>query len=367
MTKNIERISKNQLAFMIVLFEIGSTPLFLIGSKAKQDAWLAMSFAAVFGLLLVWLFLSIQQREPNHNLMGILKIYFGRILGSIVGLSYILYFSYESMRNVRDFGELMALTLLSRTPMTITMLIIVLIAAYGVYKGVEVVFRIGEVLLPVVIVSYSILILLLFLAKIVHFRMLAPVAENGLGPILKAAFPDIVSFPFGQMVIFLMFWRLSNENRIPVKASFGAYASVSVFVIFMSAINIAVLGPTLVGMSALPLLQSVQLISIARIFERMDVFVTILIYIGLFMKMIAFYLCAVLGLSQLTGKAYQHWVLPIGLIIFGTSFLEPNYTYHISLGFTFSLKIFTLFQIAIPVVLFITMLLTKKRVAGGTH
>lgn len=363
MTGSGERISNNQFAFMIVLFEIGSTPLFLVGGEAKQDAWLAMSFAAVFGLLLLLLFLYLQQKEPGSNLISMLKTGFGRMLGSIVGSAYILYFLYESMRNVRDFGELITLTLLSRTPMAIIMAIVVLIASYGVYKGVEVVFRLSEVLLPIVVVSYLFLVLLLIVSKVIHFRMLTPVLEDGLGPVLKAAFPEIVSFPFGQMVIFLMFWNLRSDNRIPVKATFAAYSTVALFLVSMNALNIAILGPTLAGMSALPFLQSVQLISIARIFERLDVIVTLLIYIGLFMKMTAFYLCAVLGFSQLTGTAYTRWVLPSGLAIFGASFLEPNYTYHISLGFTYSLNLFTVFQIAIPAVLLVAMIIRKAGMA----
>jgi spore germination protein KB len=361
MTGSEERISNNQFAFMIMLFEIGSTPLFLIGGKAKQDAWLAMSFAAVFGLLLILLFISLQQKEPGSNLIGMLKTGFGRMLGSLLGSAYVLYFLYESMRNVRDFGELITLTLLSRTPMTIIMAIVVLIASYGVYKGVEVIFRMSEVLMPVVLFSYLFLILLLIVSKVVHFRMLTPVLEDGFAPVLKAAFPEIVSFPFGQMVIFLMFWNLRSDKRIPVKASFAAYITVALFLVSMNALNIAILGPALAGKSALPFLQSVQLISIAPIFERLDVFVTLLIYIGLFIKMIAFYVCAVLGCSQLTGTAYLRWVLPAGLIIFGSSFLEPNYSYHISLGFTYSLNVFTVFQIAIPAVLFIALVLRRDR------
>ncbi|TMV51603.1 hypothetical protein FE783_07465 [Paenibacillus mesophilus] len=366
MTESGERISNNQFAFMIVLFEIGSTPLFLIGGEAKRDAWLAMSFAAVFGLLLVWLFISIQQKEPGSNLIGMLQIGFGRAFGSLLGSAYVLYFLYESMRNVRDFGELITSTLLSRTPMAIIMAIVVLIASYGVYKGVEVVFRISEVLLPIVVVCYCFLVLLLIVSKLIHFRLLAPVLEDGFSPVLKAAFPDIVSFPFGQMVIFLMFWNLRSDSRVPVKASFAAYCTVALFLVSMNAINIAILGPNLAGMSALPFLQSVQLISIARIFERLDVFVTLLIYIGLFMKMIAFYVCAVLGFSQLTGTAYSRWVLPVGLVLFGASFLEPNYSYHISLGFTYSLKAFTVFQIAIPAVLFLA-LIGRKRKTSRIH
>lgn len=45
------------------------------------------------------------------------------------------------MRNVRDLGELTAMTMLPRTPMAITMLVFVLLALYAIWKGAEVVFQ----------------------------------------------------------------------------------------------------------------------------------------------------------------------------------------------------------------------------------
>jgi len=361
MTMNTVRISTNQIAYMIILFEIGSTPLFFLGSKAKQDAWLAMAFAAVFGLLLLQLFIAIQRKEPGLNLTQMLILHYGRTIGTILGLLYVLYFSYESMRNVRDFGEFMSMSLLTRTPMIVTMMTVLIIGAYGVYKGIEVIFRISEILLPLVVLSYAFLLFLLLVANIVHFEKLAPIMENGPLPILKAAFPDIVSFPFGQTVVFLMLWSSNSEQTVPLKPYTAAYAAVALFLIFMNAIIIAILGSSLAAMSSLPFLQAVQLISIARVFERLDVFVSLLIYIGLFMKMILFYLCAVISLASMTSIAYQRWVWPVGLLILIAAFLEPNYTYHISIGFHVSLKLFPIFQILIPVILYATMMFKKRR------
>ena len=36
----MQQIGKSQLALLIILFLVGSTPLFELGIKAKQDAWL---------------------------------------------------------------------------------------------------------------------------------------------------------------------------------------------------------------------------------------------------------------------------------------------------------------------------------------
>ncbi|MCZ8512862.1 GerAB/ArcD/ProY family transporter [Paenibacillus filicis] len=350
-----ERISKHQLAMMIVLFEIGSTPLFMLGMKAKQDAWLAMSAAAIIGLLLLLLFLGLQKKERLLSLFGMLRKYFGRRFGSFLGWSYVVYFGYESMRNVRDFGELMNLSLLSETPKYAIMSIIVVISMYGLMKGLEVFFRLPEILVPLVFFSYAGLILLFAVAELVHFQRLSPVLEQGIGPVLQAAFPEIVSFPFGQMVIFLLFWRLVQESESIGKTTVCSYLSVAAFLIFMNALNLAVLGPALAGVSSFPFLQSVQLISVAEVFERMDVLMALLIFNGLLIKMMAFHLCAAMGIAELTSIPYQRWVIPVGLVIFATSFLEPSYTVHIWVGLVISVKIFTIFQIVIPVLLYTVM------------
>lgn len=39
-------ITKVQLFFLIMLFEIGSTTLFALGIKAKQDAWIVVLIAS---------------------------------------------------------------------------------------------------------------------------------------------------------------------------------------------------------------------------------------------------------------------------------------------------------------------------------
>ncbi|MEF3303416.1 hypothetical protein [Paenibacillus sp. GYB003] len=41
----------------------------------------------------------------------------------------------------------------------------------------------------------------------------------------------------------------------------------------------------------------------------------------------------------------------------------PDFSYHVSLGFTASLKWFTVFQIAIPVLLCVVMLVSKRKAA----
>lgn len=354
------QISKYQLFVMIVLFEIGSTPLFALGSSAKQDSWLAMLAAAVAGFFLLLLFIAIQRRAPDQDLMGLLKLCFGKWIGTCIGVSFAIYFAYESMRNVRDFGEISNLTLLSTTPKYVTMFIILLLAFYAIIMGVDTLFRVTEALLPMVVISYSFLILLISIAGLIHLDNVLPVLENGLIPVLKTAFPDIVSFPFGQTIIFFMIWHLFPDQFKLRKISLLSYTTVSLFLVAMNVLNVTVLGTTLVANSTLPFLQTVQLIEVGDVLERLDVMVTLLLFLGLFVKMTTFYWGAVYALTHLFPVIKKrYWLILIGTLIFITAFLEPNYTIHVWLGLTFSVKLYPLFQVVIPIVMFIAMLVRK--------
>ncbi len=354
---NKEQVSALQLSFMIMLFEIGSTPLFLLGAKAKQDSWLAMCTGAAAGLVLLMLLMWIQHHSRHNDLIGMLALHFGKIAGSAVGGTYSLYFAYQSMRNVRDLGELTALTLLPNSPMSVTMLIFVGTALYAIWKGTEVVFRLPEVLLPVVLSFYAVLVLLLGIMGSLDFNHLAPVFENGFKPIADAALPDIVSFPFGQMIVFLMLWSLWDKPGVPVKNTVAAYLLISIFLIFMNALNVAVLGSAIAGTSQLPFLKTVRTLSNLKFIERLDILVTIQLYIGLLVKMMLFYFCSVKAIAELTGKPAKWWVFPVGAAIYGASFLERDYTQHIAIGLGPSLKIDSVFQVAIPLLLAVSILL----------
>jgi spore germination protein KB len=355
-----EQISSLQIAFMIMLFEIGSTPLFLLGGTAKQDSWLAMCAGSIAGFLLLLLLMWIQHRSLGIDLIGMLTFHFGKMAGSLIGGSYGLYFAYQSMRNVRDLGELTAITMLPRTPMSITMLIFVLLALYAIWKGAEVIFRLPEVLLPIMLFFYFLLILLLGIMGSIDFTHLAPVMEGGLMPVVQAALPELVSFPFGQMIVFLMLWSLWEKPGVPVKYTVSAYLLISLFLIFMNALNVAVLGPSLAGSSQLPFLKTVRTLSNLKFVERLDILVTIQLFLGLLIKMMLFYFCSVKAIAELTGKPAKWWVFPVGAVIYGTSFLERDYTQHIAVGLGPSLKLDPVFQVAIPLLLAISILVRSR-------
>ncbi|MCA0757635.1 spore germination protein [Paenibacillus sp. N4] len=354
----MERISKHQLAAMIILFQIGSTPLFEIGIRTGQNAWIVVICNMLLGCLLLLMFLAIHRKEPDKNLNELFIHYFGTVAGKALALFYVLLFIYESMRNLRDFGDLTVLTILPRTPISLIMLVMVALSVYALKKGIEIFFRLAEFIVAGVLFFYLILIAMTFVSGLVHWKRLLPVMENGVRPILLES-SESLWFPFGQMMIFLIFWKYAADKAGVSKASLRAYFTAGFVILITSVINISVLGHQFTDISTVPLLQTVQLIQIADVFERFDTLVIMLFYAGIYMKATLWLLAAVLGLSQIFPVGYRTFLLPVGGVIYATAFLPPSWQAHLEFGETVATRFMMnpIFLGIIPAVLYAVMLL----------
>ncbi|WP_458126850.1 GerAB/ArcD/ProY family transporter [Paenibacillus sp. Z3-2] len=211
MDKTVARVSGLAIAFS--LFQVGSTTLFLLGATAKQDAWLAMTIGALAGFVLLMMYLSIHSLDPERDLFELLCHYWGKWIGKLGGLLFIGYFTYEASRTVRDIGELGTLTLLNRTPTEVVTLIALVVCADVVRFGPKVWFLLCHLFLILLAFGYGVILVLTPFTKLIHFEFLFPVLENGLTPVVNAAIPEIMSFPFGQTILFLVLFKIVTNKR----------------------------------------------------------------------------------------------------------------------------------------------------------
>ncbi|WP_438447841.1 GerAB/ArcD/ProY family transporter [Gorillibacterium sp. sgz5001074] len=355
------RISKRQLASMIILFEVGSSPLFLLASEAKQDAWIAVSMAMLAGLaLLRFVFLAIQKQEPDRNLVEISRRYMGPYLGYVFSGAFVLYFMYSSMRNVREFGDLTILYLLPGTPLGFIMFVLVFTTSYAVYKGVEVLFRVSEFLLPLVFLIYFLLFAAFAVTGLFKLERLLPVLNQDLLTIADAGLPEVISFPFGEVAVFLMFWKYSSDKKRLVSVSVLAYVLAGVFLVGTTVVLIAVLGP-LAGTGGIPMMLAASMIELSRVVERMDPLVVLLLYTGVIMKQTLYFFGAVLAVSTMTRIPWRRLVFPMGVMLYLSSFAFRSLMQHVWVGFKLNTKYhFPIFTILLPIVLWLVMRIRGK-------
>ncbi|MFD0674453.1 GerAB/ArcD/ProY family transporter [Cohnella sp. GCM10027633] len=365
----MEKISQSQLAALIIMFQIGSSPLFLLGSEAGQDAWIAVFFGMTAGLaLLVLLTLQIHRMEPDKDLIEIAKIYCGKYVGYALAVAYFIYFSYKSIRNIREFGDLMILYLLPSTPLAILLGCVLLVAGYAVWQGIEVFGRMTQVIVPVIIVIYAACFLMIYGTGLFDAHRLEPVFACGIKKAAAIALPEIVSFPFGEMVLFLMLWKYAAERGRTFRTTVVCYVGTGLFITLTNLFIIASLGP-LAQMSVVPFIQVMSQVQFAAVVERLDPIVAVLLFAGVFIKMTAYFFGAAIIGRHLVKVDRRHVVAGAGALLFVGSLLFRSYMQHIWFGFEKNLKLhFPIFQICIPLLLLFVMLIRSRlRASGAGH
>lgn len=367
----MERISQKQLAAMIILFEIGTTPLFLLAGDAKQDAWLSVLIALICGSVILYMItLSIQKLEPDKNLIEICLAYLGKPIGLAVSWIYVLFFLYGSVRNVRETGDLLNEYLLPESPLYFVSGIILLISVYAVFSGIEVCFRLAETLLPLIMAIYFLIMTMFILVGMVNVQELAPVLGNGIKPVISAALPEVISFPFGEMVVFLMFWKHTDNKPRAFSVTMKAYWAAGFFLVLTNALVICMLGPKLAGAGGIPLLLAAGMVRLARIVERIDPLVAILLFLGVQFKQTLFYLAGVMALAAIFKTSYKKMILPAGIAIYVPAMMFRSLMQHINVGFKWNVKYdYPVYEVVIPLILLVVMRIrtTVRRPEGGTQ
>ncbi|NJJ39178.1 GerAB/ArcD/ProY family transporter [Paenibacillus apii] len=357
-----EKISGWQLFSMIILFEIGTTVLFGLGMRAKQDEWLAILAAMLAGLALMRVYSKLCEYYPNRTLVQIIPEVVGKWIGYPLSLIYILNFAYESSRVLRDFGELIVQTILRETPILVIMAGFMLGVVYCLRGGIEVLGRLGEILFPVAFIALVTGWILIITSEIHHFEYIEPVFEkNGL-PILNAVFPFLLVFPFGQTLLFMMFANNLNPlSRFRKVGMAGILASGIIVSLNMMGL-ILIFGPLVLKETEFPLYTAIGMVDLGDFIMNLDAFAILMMVLGGFFKLGAFMYGAVVGTAQLFRlESYHSLLVPWGTIILALSFIiASTYSQHIYIGWNISIPyIFFPLYVIIPILLLIIAAIRK--------
>ncbi|MCL7748964.1 GerAB/ArcD/ProY family transporter [Halalkalibacter alkaliphilus] len=307
-------ISNIQLFILILIFEVGSTTLFALGIGAKQDAWIVILLATLIGLILLWVYTEFPNRYPDQNFSEILEDLLGKKLATPLLLLYGLYFFSQASHNFFEFGAMIKLTTLPETPLIVLLYLFMLVLIYILHLGFEVLGRTAEILTP-----YAILFLLLIYTFTVlsgEFEIieLQPVLADGIEPVI-AELHHVVAFPFGEMVVFLMFWHYAAKQQSIRLTAFLA-VGLSAFLLTISLIvMVVVLGPELAGKAEIPLLEVILVINIADIITNLDSVAVFIMFIGGFYKTALHFWAFCLTMTwAYKGKSPKRLLTIVGLI-----------------------------------------------------
>ncbi|QGU94842.1 GerAB/ArcD/ProY family transporter [Clostridium bovifaecis] len=349
-----ETISASQLFIMIVLLPYSSAVLFFLAPEAEADAWVAMLVYIIGAIFLQLIYISLYNRFPMDTIITYMPKIYGKILGNMISILYVVYFTYLASRVVRDYIELTRFFGLMETPMIIVAAAFILTAMYDVYCGIEVIARTVEIAFLFLIFSPAVIWILLSLTRGgISSNNLEPIFSEGIGFVITNGW-KLITFPYGESIVFTMIYPFVKEGSKKIKT---ASISAVIFLGIILALNqfsfIVTLGLESAKNVTFPLFKAASLVKIGEFITRIEIMAISMIVVGGVYKVGMFMYNAVLGTAQLFKmQSRSYIIIPFGVIIlFLSQVIAKSYFQHIEIGLDFTPKYIHLpMQIVIPTI-----------------
>lgn len=308
------KLGYSQLLLLMIGYIIGPSIILVPAANAGQDAWIAILLSIIEGLILFLASMVLSGRFKGKNLVQINEIVYGPYISKLISIAYLWFLFHVASLILTTFKDFFLVTTLPRTPSLAIMMIIMLVCAYAVKNGIEVIARCGQILVVVSIVSSF--LSSMFLLEKFSIENLFPMFEISLKNLLIEAH-GAATFLYGDMVVFLMIIPCLNHisGRRIYKWVAMAFLLGGLFIAIISIRNIATLG-MMTKINLYPTFQADRLINIGNLLTRLEIFtVTGFLTMG-FINFSTLLYATVLGGAELFGlRSYRPLILPIGILM----------------------------------------------------
>lgn len=309
---------------------------------AKHDVWLSAVLATILGLAGCYLIISLGLRYPSQTVIQYSQQILGSWLGRFIGLLYITIFLLAAVLATRDFAELYLTSIMPDTPISVFIGIIILIAAYALVNGLEVIARTAEIFVPFIFLT--IIVGILGSIPRMNFLNLLPALEDGWRPVIIDAITQVPYF--GLAVSWLILLPSLNIKTGAKKTLLFSITIVGLALFLVSITIVMVIGADMPIATNYHFYHVFRQIILASGIERIELMFLLAWSITGFMTVSLFYYATVTSIKQWLGlKTCRPLILPIGVIIFILSILL--FSSYVELRQFFSLERFGV--IAIPV------------------
>ncbi|KPU26917.1 hypothetical protein TR13x_07850 [Caloranaerobacter sp. TR13] len=300
-----EKISPVQLSFIIMGFIFGSSAIITPAAAACQDSWLAYIIGWAGGYILIGMYVYISILNPSKTFIEILKDTFGKYIGSIIGIFYVWYFLHLAGLVFRNLGEFMVTSIYTETPLIFIIVSIALVLIYSLKKGLEVIVKVSQITVPVMLI----LVISIFLLVMKHYEVknLLPFLEYGFSKVLKVGF-SVLTFPFGETVVLLMIFPYINKQKDLFKVSYISLTVIGFILLSVVMSNLMALGADMLNRDMFPSHVTISLIPGIAV----EPFISVNLLIAGSVKIVICIYAALIGITQLFDlDDYKPFIIPV--------------------------------------------------------
>lgn len=351
------KISGPQLVFLMVGFLLGSSVIIVSGQTAKQDAWIAIIIGAVEGGLFALIFTTLARRFPGKTIVEIFDSVFGPYLGKAIAVIFIWYSFHIGSLAIRNFTDFFTTAVMHETPSIVFAALLILVSAFAVGNGLEVIARCSLVLVPLT----TFLLIATFFLQLnqLEFRNFFPVLETPFWKLVKISH-SVAVFPFGESVFFLMVFPFLNQPKESRSKTMIGILLAALIMNIDSWRNIGTLGAT-GGIFTYPSFEAIRLMNLPFVNTRFEIIVVINYLTMGFLKISVLHYVTVLGLGQIFNqRSIGHLIIPIGLLMIIFSIINfrgviENLEFNETVGPIYN----AFFQFIMPLLTLITAMIRK--------
>ena len=217
MNKKNRLLTSVELFFILVGCIIGmgvtSLPADVV-SIAKQDGWISTIIGGIYPLYIVLIGGIIIKKYPDSNIMNLSKAFFGKIVGNVLNLLFMLQFLFYAVMVISGSSNQLRAYSIYFIPHFKMVMVLALVAFYASIKGLKVLVRFTTITF--------FLLLIVILASTVTFKSASLLNVK---PFLGAGIPKILegsiqsSFAYANMEILLVIYPYVQEKKYIVKAA----------------------------------------------------------------------------------------------------------------------------------------------------
>jgi len=268
-----DKASLRQIQILLVL-DIFGTGIQVLPRRAAeyagQDGWIAIIGATLLALFCVLIMTTLAKKFPDDSFFSYSSKIIGRPIAILISAGFVLKIFFSLALELRLFGEIIKEIMLGETPYLVVFLGIAGVAAFAASKGFETRARMGEILIYLVLIPFTILIA--FGLFEVDFTNLLPVMTSDPQDIARGSLWSGISFTGLEFVLFL--YPYSANKKDLQKSLLHATMLIGFLMLFITIVALARFGPFRILHQMWPVLEMLKMIRLPGAFvERQDAFV----------------------------------------------------------------------------------------------
>ncbi|WP_352420621.1 endospore germination permease [Proteiniborus sp.] len=357
------KISSRQFMIIVAIFTIGTSILItpgIVASRAKNDAWMVPIISIGVGVLVIWLYTSIVSLYPNKNIFEINEIILGKILGMLVNIFLIVVFFITVTHTVWYVGNFLSVQILTDIPIYATHIIYIAVIVYGARLGMETISRSAEIVFPVIIFLFILVILLVSPQS--KYENILPFFEHGIKPILSTVLLKITILCLPLIILLAIPSTWVNPVSDYRKNFIMGYIIGGVVIVITTLFSLLVLGFEITSLQRFPTYILAKKVNALDFFQRLEPIIAIIWIVSIFYRTSFYMYISLIGLSHIFSlKDYKFITTPLGILTLGLSIIAfPNKAYQGEWDATIWVTIILIVGLLLPLVLLILGLIKKK-------